>query len=168
MSREVAVARPGGSALSHAGLDGIRGAIALGISRQKPRASDLRPRRGRRPDHAARQPGDDRLARRLRALRPPGGGQRNLRFDGWPALRLTQRRFRTSARSACGYANAARCNGVEGLDEALGWAARQCGRGPDRLLHIAVDEREASGPRTSGSHAARDRARPFAAGLAAR
>jgi phosphonopyruvate decarboxylase len=49
-----------------------------------------------------------------------------------------------SAALACGYAHAASCRGEDALEEALEWAASKCGQGPV-LLHIAVDEREASG-----------------------
>ncbi len=43
---------------------------------------------------------------------------------------------------ACGYKAAARCRGVDGLADALAWA--HAAPGP-ALLHVAVDEREASG-----------------------
>ena len=45
---------------------------------------------------------------------------------------------------ACGYRATARCKGRDGLEEAMEWAARESGRGPI-LLHVAVDESEASG-----------------------
>ncbi len=45
---------------------------------------------------------------------------------------------------ACGYRSAAVCQGASSLDEAFRWAASESGEGPI-LLHISVDEREASG-----------------------
>ena len=44
---------------------------------------------------------------------------------------------------ACGYRASAVCRGVDVLGEALDWAADHSGHGPI-LLHLAVDEREAS------------------------
>jgi phosphonopyruvate decarboxylase len=49
-----------------------------------------------------------------------------------------------AASLACGYVAAASCEGADRLGEALDWVAGQLGDGPV-LLHIAVDEREASG-----------------------
>jgi phosphonopyruvate decarboxylase len=43
---------------------------------------------------------------------------------------------------ACGYAAAGRCRGADGLADALAWAGETTG---PVLLHVAVDEREASG-----------------------
>jgi phosphonopyruvate decarboxylase len=45
---------------------------------------------------------------------------------------------------ACGYRATALCKGADGLEEAMEWAATESGRGPI-LLHVAVDETEASG-----------------------
>jgi phosphonopyruvate decarboxylase len=71
-----------------------------------------------------------------------------------------------AAALACGYARAARCRGGDGLVAALDWAADGIGDGP-ALLHIAVDEREAS-DLDRPKHTPPEIAQAFRSGLAAR
>ena len=44
----------------------------------------------------------------------------------------------------CGYRATALCQGMDGLASAMDWAAQESGQGPI-LLHVSVDEAEASG-----------------------
>lgn len=50
-----------------------------------------------------------------------------------------------AAALACGYRRAARCEGADGVEEALRWALRP-GEGP-ALLHLRIGTEEAAGPR---------------------
>ena len=142
MSREVA---------SHALVDrhfpmqgsmGFAAAIALGISRQRPE----------RPVFVL--DGDGALIMRLGSLATIGalapsrfvhlvidngtyastGGQLSVS----PGVDFAQ------VALACGYARGASCHGADGLGVALEWVRESLGGGP-ALLHVTVDEREASG-----------------------
>ncbi|MEE3326558.1 MAG: phosphonopyruvate decarboxylase [Myxococcota bacterium] len=50
----------------------------------------------------------------------------------------------TAVARGCGYRATALCQGANGLEAAMDWAAQESGEGPI-LLHISVDEAEASG-----------------------
>jgi len=71
-----------------------------------------------------------------------------------------------AAALACGYARAARCRGVEGLADAMAWAAEGLGGGP-ALLHVLVDEREAKDLERP-EYTPPEIAQAFRSGLAAR
>lgn len=125
------------------GSMGCATAVALGVARRQP---------GRT---AVVLDGDGALMMRLGALATVGhqspanlvhlvldnGGY--LSTGGQPSSASTV--DFAAAALACGYRRAARCEGADGVEEALRWALR-AGEGP-ALLHLRIGTEEAAGPR---------------------